>query len=250
MYNTNPDLKCLLDGRMPEERITTIMNTKETNLVTRIFSCVIVFVIVTLFAITAIASSESSPNGGPAVKDKQTSDKGYIWKNTGAERKTAMSIVHESADILYYEDGSPYIHDILTNNTDKTVTETQYCMLAYDENGLPLKLHWNFLDSSAESSFENVVQSQENIIPGQTQDYRGGWSLCDGEIMEDFPKAGNSGVNQVTYVLFCLEQVVFEDGSVWNNPDYENWFDTYAGKEMETDQLQNYYPYVYQIVLD
>ena len=50
--------------------------------------------------------------------------------------------------------------------------------------------------------------------------------------------------------MFCLEQVVFEDGSVWNNPDYENWFDTYAGKEMETDQLQNYYPYVYQIVLD
>ena len=67
------------------------MTTKETNLVTRIFSCFIVFVIVTLFAITAIASSESSPNGGPAVKGTQTSEKGYIWKNTGAERKTAMS---------------------------------------------------------------------------------------------------------------------------------------------------------------
>lgn len=239
-----------MTGSIPEERITTIMTTKETNLVTRIFSCFIVFVIVTLFAITAIASSESSPNGGPAVKGTQTSEKGYIWKNTGAERKTAMSIVHESADILYYEDGSPYIHDILTNNTDKTVTETQYCMLAYDENGLPLKLHWNFLDSSAQSSFENVVQSKENIIPGQTQDYRGGWSLYDGEVMEDFSKAGSGGANQVTYVLFCLEQVVFEDGSVWNNPDYENWINTYAGKEMETDQLQNYYPYVYQIVLD
>lgn len=173
-----------------------------------------------------------------------------IASNDSFQADQTDSIIHESVDISYYDNGYPYIHDILTNNTDKTVTETQYCMLAYDENSLPLKLHWNFLDSSAESSFENVVQSQENIIPGQTQDYRGGWSLCDGEIMEDFPKAGNSGVNQVTYVLFCLEQVVFEDGSVWNNPDYENWFDTYAGKEMETDQLQNYYPYVYQIVLD
>ena len=27
-----------------------------------------------------------------------------------------VSIVHESADILYYEDGSPYIHVILTKN--------------------------------------------------------------------------------------------------------------------------------------
>ena len=66
-----------------------------------------------------------------------------------------MTVIHESADILRYEDGAPYIHDILTNNTDKTITETQYCMLAFDENGIPLKLHWNFLDSSAESSLDS-----------------------------------------------------------------------------------------------
>ena len=94
-----------------------------------------------------------------------------------------MTVIHESADILRYEDGAPYIHDILTNNTDKTITETQYCMLAFDENGIPLKLHWNFLDSSAESSFENIVRTETNILSAQTEDYRGGWSLYDGEEM-------------------------------------------------------------------
>lgn len=220
------------------------MNTK-TNFVTRILACLIVFFIVSLFATTVIASTESNPSQMLVIKDTQTNA-----KDIAVERKASMSIIHESADILYYEDGSPYIHDILTNDTDKTVTETKYCMLAYDENGSPLKLYWKFLDSSIESSFENMVQSKENILSGQTQDYRGGWSLYDGEIMKDFPKVGNGEANQVSYVLLCLKQVVFEDGTVWSNPNYENWFETYAGKEIETDQLKNYYPYVYEIALD
>lgn len=152
--------------------------------------------------------------------------------------------------INHYEDGAPYIHDILTNNTDSTIVETQYCMLAYSENGSPLKLYWNFLDSSTESSFENIVRTKENILPGQTERYRGGWSLYDGEIMEDFLKVGNGEANQVAYSLLCLEQVVFEDGTVWNNPNYENWFKTYAGKEIDIDELQNYYPYEYKIGSD
>ena len=83
-------------------------------------------------------------------------------------------------------------------------------MLAYNENGLPLKLYWNFLDSSAESSFENIVRTKTNILPNQTEEYRGGWSLYDGEIMEDFPNVGNGEANQVAYSLFCLKQVVLK----------------------------------------
>ena len=156
-----------------------------------------------------------------------------------------MSIVHESADILYYEDGSPYIHDVLTNNTDKRIIETEYCMLAYNEKGLPLKLHWNFLDSSAESSYENLVQTKTSILPNQTEDYHGGWSLYDGELTENLPKLENGEIAQVAYSLLCLKQVVFEDGTVWNNPNYENWFKAYVGQEIEVDELQKYYPYKY-----
>ena len=51
---------------------------------------------------------------------------------------------HESADILYYKNGNPYIHDILTNNTDKCIIETEYCMLAYNEKGVTFKAALEF----------------------------------------------------------------------------------------------------------
>ena len=210
-----------------EERITAIMTTRRTSPVMVAASCLIVFATASLFATSAAA--DDSRQNMPAAS-------------------SPMSITHESADILYYDEGSPYIHDILTNNTDQTITETQYCMLAYDQNGAPLKLRWNFLDSSAQSSFENIVQSSENILPGETEQYRGGWSLYDGEKMTDFPQIGDGGANQAAYILICLKQVTFEDASVWINPDYENWLERYAGKETSTTQLQEYYPHEYQIL--
>ena len=228
-----------------EERITAIMNTKRTTIITLLSACLIVLVTVSLFATSAIASTDSKTNDTLTLNDPKTNASDII-----ADVKGSMMIIHESADILHYEDGAPYIHDILTNNTDSTIVETQYCMLAYNENGSPLKLYWNFLDSSAESSFENIVRTKTNILPNQTEEYRGGWSLYDGEIMEDFPKVGNGEANQVAYSLFCLKQVVFEDGTVWNNSNYENWFKTYAGKEIAIDELQNYYPYEYEIESD
>ena len=228
-----------------EERITAIMNTKRTTIITLLSACLIVLVTVSLFATSAIASTDSKTSDMLTLNDPKTNTSDII-----ADVKGSMMIIHESADILHYEDGAPYIHDILTNNTDSTIVETQYCMLAYNENGSPLKLYWNFLDSSAESSFENIVRTKTNILPNQTEEYRGGWSLYDGEIMEDFPKVGNGEANQVAYSLFCLKQVVFEDGTVWNNSNYENWFKTYAGKEIAIDELQNYYPYEYEIESD
>lgn len=227
-----------------EERITAIMNTKRPTLITFLSACFIVFVTVCLFATSAIASTDGRHNDILAISTPQAN------AEDTAANKNSMTITHESADILQYEDGAPYIHDILTNNTDRTITETQYCMLAYNENGSPLKLYWNFLDSSAESSFENIVQTKEHILSNQTEDYRGGWSLYDGVIMSEFPNIENGEANQVAYSLLCLKRVVFEDGTVWSNPDYENWLKTYAGKETGVDELQNYYPHEYKIELD
>ena len=225
-----------------KERITAIMKTKHTTAVTLLSAFLIILVTVSLFATSATASTDRKTNPALTASDPTTKT-----GDIAADKKSAMAIIHESADIFYYEDGAPYIHDILTNNTDSAIVETQYCMLAYSENGSPLKLYWNFLDSSTESSFENVVRTKTNILPGQTEEYRGGWSLYDGEIMKDFPKVGNGEANQTAYSLLCLEQVVFEDGTVWNNPNYENWFKEYAGKEIDIDELQSYYPYEYKI---
>lgn len=225
-----------------EERIIAIMNTKRTTLITFLSACLIVFAVVSLFATSATAPAGDGFRDEAMIRDFHTDAKTAVTK-----KQSTMSIVHESADILHYEDGAPYIHDILTNNTDRTIIETQYCMLAYNEDGFPLKLYWNFLDSSAESSFENIVRSKENLLSNQTEEYRGGWSLYDGETMKSFPKAGDGGEKQAAYSLLCLKQVVFEDGMVWNNPNYEKGLDTYAGKEISVDKLQNYYPHEYKI---
>ena len=225
-----------------EERITAIMNTKRTTITALLSACIIVLVTVSLFATSAMAQADNKANDTPVISERKTTTSDNI-----TDKKSSMTIIHESADILHYEDGAPYIHDILTNNTDSIIVETQYCMLAYSENGSPLKLYWNFLDSSTESSFENIVRTKANILSNQTEEYRGGWSLYDGEIMGDFLKVGNGEANQVAYSLLCLKQVVFEDGTVWNNPNYENWFKEYAGKEIDIDELQSYYPYEYKI---
>lgn len=160
----------------------------------------------------------------------------------------SRSLVYESADILFYENGQPYIHDTLTNNTDKTVTEIEYGMLAYDRNGSPLKLYWNFLDSSQENSYEYIVRRDSmKLLPCDTKDNPGGWSLYDGETMAEWPGIGDGKPNQTAYSLFCLKQVVFEDGSVWDNPDFENWLDTYAGQKVSVKTLENYYPYEFAL---
>ncbi|MBD5394914.1 MAG: hypothetical protein HDR71_11720 [Lachnospiraceae bacterium] len=161
------------------------------------------------------------------------------------------SIIHESADVLYYESGYPYIHDVLTNNTDHTIAETEYCMLAYDADGLPLQLYWDFLDSSAECSYDHVTREDNvNLVPRQTEDYRGGWSLYDGDVMTYLPKAGNGGPNQVAYALVCLKEVVFKNGSVWSNPEYDDFLQTYSGKQIDVDTLQNYYPHTYEVEIE
>lgn len=146
-------------------------------------------------------------------------------------------IVYEDAAILFYEDGSPYLRDMLANQTNRTITETEYCILAYDSQGHPLQLQWDFMDSSAKAAYDNLTRRTGlRLHPGQTTEtIPGGWSLSD----EDAAR--------ISYVICCLKEVVFEDGTVWSNPDYEEWHEAYAGKEVSTDQLEDYYPCAYAI---
>ena len=74
--------------------------------------------------------------------------------------------------------------------------------------------------------------------------------MYDGEKMTDYPQVGNGESNQVAYSLFCLKEVVFENGSVWSNPDYNDFFKTYAGRQIDVNTLQNYYPYTYNLKTD
>ncbi len=41
--------------------------------------------------------------------------------------------------------------------------------------------------------------------------------------MADYPQAENGEADQAAYSLFCFKEVVFENGSVWSNPDYDHF---------------------------
>lgn len=48
-------------------------------------------------------------------------------------------------------------------------------------------------------------------------------------------------IHKVSYLLACVKQITFEDGTVWNNPEYENWYTTYQGVPVDLDVAKSYY---------
>ncbi len=178
--------------------------------------------------------------------------KGIPYKKANIQKKGDGSIgtmVFESVELRYYEDnGWPYLHDVIVNNTEKDITGLTYCMLAYDKDGKPLELQWHIMDSGDKPAYDCVFEDEINIPAGEKLDVGGGWSLYDGEKMKNWPKIGDGGPNRVAYALYCAKKIVFSDGSEWENPAYESWLDTYKAKAAEVESLQSYYPYE-QIIL-
>ncbi len=151
------------------------MNTKRTIPVSFFLACLTVLVAFSLFAASAAASTGNKTNDVLTISGPKTNA-----SDIAADKEGFMTIIHESAEIRFYDDGSPYLHDVLTNYTDQTITETEYCLLAYNADGQPLKLKWDFMDSSSAPAYSHLVRTGWlNILPGQTEDYQGGWSLED-----------------------------------------------------------------------
>lgn len=51
----------------------------------------------------------------------------------------------------------------------------------------------------------------------------------------------STGEHDVKYIISCVKQVTFSDGSVWKNLAYENWLKGFQGKSVATSILENYY---------
>lgn len=215
-----------------EERIQAIMLYKKASILT---SCIVFILIISSVAVFATSAQVSELRPFNQEKSKVT-----LSNNN-------QSFIFENVELSYYDNGHPYLHDVKTNNTDKIITGIQYGMLSYDESGGPLKLQWNFLDSSSESTYEYLVKEELDILPQQTYNVKGGWSLYDSEKM-DWPEIENAHPNKVAYALYQIKGITFEDGSVWNNSEYSNWLETYKGKTVEVSVLESFYPSEYKIM--
>lgn len=156
---------------------------------------------------------------------------------SGIASAKGAAVVYDSVEMRRYEgkDGHPYIHERKRNGTSKTIVGYERGMLVFDKEGKPLKIDWWSLDTEMDSQYYYLYTSQERILPGETSDLRGGFSL---NIM-----GKDTAVSKIAYVLYCDREISFEDGSVWKNPDYEDWLATYKGKKVDVNALKSYYPY-------
>lgn len=79
---------------------------------------------------------------------------------------------------------------------------------------------------------EKEYAKKNAIAPGKNQN--------DASLLFDKWKQ-STGQHDVKYIISCVKQVTFSDGSVWKNSAYENWLKNFQGKSVATSVLENYY---------
>lgn len=152
------------------------------------------------------------------------------------------AVIYENVEMRRYEgeSGHPYIHDIKTNGTDRGIAGYKQGKLAFDRDGNPLKIDWWSLDTDLEYEYFYLYENDSSgLASGGTEDVFGGWSL---NLMGE-----DDNVADISYILYCDKEITFEDGTIWENPDFEGWLSAYCGKKTDVNVLESYYPYVQKI---
>lgn len=200
-----------------KERLGAIMNYKKKSKLIISFTFALAVII---FFCVAVISAYATQN--IEVLDNQT-------------------VVYEHVEIRS-NDGEKdfnYITNVRSNNTTKKIMSCDRSMLAFDKEGNPLELDWWTKDDALNYHYLWTHGGlTREILSGEKDEQTVGWRLnatLDPE------------VSKIAYILFCDKEITFEDGTVWENPNYEQWISTYEGKKIDVDILESYYPYIEEI---
>lgn len=233
------------DTKLIKERLKAILTHKRQSRKLIIMSALLA---VCLFCGAACAGSYTSTTPDPVAQNSNTPG-GQIQSTPFMDSETPAAITEMG--MQYYEDTDPvgrypYLHWIIANNSNKTINDYEMVCLAYDKDGKPLELDWTrlpltngnqitgFTNQSDKSYEQMIALADKPILPGEKEDLDGGWSLYDGWNQAD-------GTHNVAYVLACMKQVTFDDGTVWENPGYQDWLSEYKGKRVGPETLDAYY---------
>lgn len=152
-------------------------------------------------------------------------------------------VTFESVTISFPDENHEYIriNDVISNKTKYDISGYKHGMLAFDEDGNPLELHWNGMDSSVVKSFYHSYETDTVEIKSNKESEATEWTLfsnIDGEEKEFY---------KIKYILYCFEEITFDDGRIWENENYDSWVDTYTGKKIDVNELDAYYPSILHI---
>lgn len=224
--------------------------------------------IYTIFIVIIMASSILTLTAFSTLDINAQQKRNTVLPQTNASTMKAP-ITLNYCKIAYDNDDSkwPYVQFNITNHFDQALINYEIALLAYDNGGNPMELYWDAVNVDKNGDYGNVgfaanginydvvagiqpnspkmlewyiiddFYPQDSLKPGETQiQLEGGWVLFDG--WWDQP----DGVHKVHYVLGCIKNVTFEDGSTWQNPKYDTWIATYRAKAVDVSSLQSYYP--------
>lgn len=242
------------DAKRIKERLKAIMTYKKQShklvMVSVLLAVCLLFGAVCVGSYTASAPNSVQQIPTDVVTPSANNITGTQTQTTPLEVAKNPAIIEEM-EMRYYEDDDPdgrwpYLHWIITNNSDKTITDYEMACLAYDKDGNPLELIWQQIaltdgnkvtgfTSQSDESYEWIItEAEKPLLPGEKEDLNGGWSLWDGWNQSD-------GSHEVAYVLACMKQITFDDGTVWENPEYQNWLSTYKAQSIAPEILHTFY---------
>ncbi|WP_414050582.1 DUF5780 domain-containing protein [Macrococcus animalis] len=122
-------------------------------------------------------------------------------------------VLHDEYKSLYPDN----LQATIKNNTDKDIKDVQYGFVAWDKNGLPIKIKGNI--DFGKSYFRGVTADAANI-----KGY--------GTFGEDKGYRIDSTIGVHSFKPFVVSYVDFE-GKKWTNPSYKDFLKVYEGKRLK-----------------
>lgn len=106
---------------------------------------------------------------------------------------------------------------VFRNNTDADIKDVIIAIVAWDENGLPVKIRGQF-EYDDPTYVTKVTLEDINMIPGST------FGESDGYKLEEYPKFRRFKAMVTSYTTF--------EGEKWENPLFQDFCDLYEGKRL------------------
>lgn len=131
-------------------------------------------------------------------------------KNNQVAKVEEVSITTQTNESDYKWIYPDMIQTLIRNESDtKTIKSLEVGILAYDENGFPMKIEPNMTSLRDPEYLFVGIADDVNTIPNGIFGYGVGWELGE--------------YHDISQLIACVKSVTYYDGSTWNNDYYDYW---------------------------